>query len=224
MIRPLPTCKPQLHLPSTQSCSTKTGPLEGSPAPSLTPWLHSAPPRAPPTDHPRLPPEASGPILPRQLWSGSGEQGLCSLTFGAQTLALALTGCVTNKFLNLLMLQDCSSAHPPGLTGQDVTVLAHGEGLVRVSSEDVRAHLLSDSLPSRNAYCLESGHIFTLPGTFRYPMTASLPCPHQSAVKSSRQRLFLNFLCIPPHPTPASTHQCLGGAMYTQRSIMHGHL
>ena len=136
--------------------------------------------------------------MPRQLWSGSGEQGLCSLTFGAQTLALALTGCVMNQYLNLLMLQDCSSAHPTGLTGQVVTVLAHGEGLVRVSSEDVRAHLLSDSLPSRNAYCSESGHIFTLPGTFRYPMTASLPCPHQSVVKSSRQRLFLDFLCIPP--------------------------
>lgn len=219
MIRPLPTCQPQLHLPSTQSCSTKTGPLAGSTHPASLPGstLHYP---GPPHNHPRLPPEASGPILPRQLWSGSGEQGLCSLTFGAQTLALALTGCVMNKFLNLLMLQDCSSAHHPGLTGQDVTVLAHGEGLVRVSSEDVRAHLLSDSLPSRNAYCLESGHIFTLPGTFRYPTTASLPCPHQSVVKSSRQRLFLNFLCIPP----ASTHQCLGGATYTQRSIMHGHL
>lgn len=117
----------------------------------------------PPAPH-ALPPEASGPVLPK---SGCGEQGSGRLTPGAPTLVLPCTGFVTSKPPNLLVLQDRSSAHPVGLTG-------HGS---QVSREDGRAHRLASSVPSQSTYWSESAHTFPLPGTPRNPVTASLRVP-----------------------------------------------
>lgn len=39
-----------------------------------------------------------------QLWGGAWEQGFCNLAVWAQTLALPLTDCVTNKHLDLRSL------------------------------------------------------------------------------------------------------------------------